>query len=57
LVPGEPTEWDLVIQVDDITFYVENYYEEVFSSFDIDYISGFFRKGFVVYPNGQRSSC
>jgi Fe-S cluster assembly iron-binding protein IscA len=56
LVQGEPTEEDIVINVGDINFAVEDYYQEVFSKFDIDYSNGFFRKGFVVYPEGQRSS-
>jgi Fe-S cluster assembly iron-binding protein IscA len=56
LVQGEPTEEDIVIQIDDMSFAVEDYYQEVFKSFDIDYSSGLFRKGFVVYPNGQRIS-
>jgi Fe-S cluster assembly iron-binding protein IscA len=56
LVQGEPTGDDIVIKIDDMSFAVEDYYQEVFKSFDIDYSSGLFRKGFAVYPNGQRKS-
>jgi hypothetical protein len=55
LVQGEPTKEDIVINVGDIHFAFEDYYQEVFNKFDIDYASGLFRKGFVVYPEGQRN--
>jgi Fe-S cluster assembly iron-binding protein IscA len=57
LVQGESTEKDIVINVDDMKFAVEGYYQKLFNKFKIDYSVGFFRKGFVVYPNGQRSGC
>ncbi|MDF2530616.1 MAG: hypothetical protein K0R80_1349 [Clostridia bacterium] len=58
MVQGEPTEEDIVMKVDDMNFAVEDYFQEVFKSFDVDYSTGLFRKGFVVYPNGQRNrSC
>ncbi|MDF2592255.1 MAG: hypothetical protein K0S75_1721 [Clostridia bacterium] len=58
MVQGEPTAEDIVIRVEDLNFAVEDYYQEVFSKFDIDYSNSLLRKGFVVYPEGQRNrSC
>lgn len=57
LVQGEPRKDDLVITVEDMNFAIEDYYEEVFKSFDVDYYNGMLRKGFTVYPNGQRGGC
>lgn len=57
LVQGEPGEEDKVVAVEDLRFAVESFYEDVFKSFDVDYLSGIFRRGFVVYPNGERSRC
>lgn len=58
MVQGEPTEQDIVINVEDINFAVEDYYQEMFNKFDIDYSNSLLRKGFMVYPEGQRSrSC
>lgn len=55
MVQGEPTEEDIIINVGDNNFAVEDYYQEVFNKFNIDYSNGFFSKGFVVYPEGQRN--
>lgn len=57
MVQGEPTEEDIVIHVDGTNFAVEAFYETVIENFEVDYTNGVFRKGFVVYPNGRRSSC
>lgn len=58
MVQGEPTEEDIVINVGDIKFAVEDYYQEMFNKFDIDYSNSLLRKGFMVYPEGQRNrSC
>jgi Fe-S cluster assembly iron-binding protein IscA len=49
LVQGEPTKEDIVINVGDINFAVEDYYQKLFNKFDIDYNNGLLRKGFTVY--------
>jgi Fe-S cluster assembly iron-binding protein IscA len=57
LVQGEPQDEDIVVALDGFSFAVEDYYEGLITSYEIDYISSVFRKGFVIYPNGQRRSC
>lgn len=56
MVQGEPTEEDVVVNVDGMNFAVEDFYETVFNKFEIDYSTGLLRKGFVIYPNGNRDT-
>ena len=53
LVPGEPMDDDVVAQVGDRTFFVQNDITKDVDFFEIDFHNGWFRKVFVVYPNGE----
>lgn len=54
LVQDEPQEDDVVTQIGDKNFIVLDEIAEVVDLFEIDYYKGWFRKGFVIYPNGKK---
>lgn len=53
LVQDEPHQDDIVTQVGDRTFYVQNNISSNVNFFEIDFHNGWFRKVFVVFPNGE----
>ncbi|HYE84381.1 MAG TPA: hypothetical protein VEG39_19740 [Clostridia bacterium] len=54
LVLDEPHDDDVITQVGDRTFLVEDEIAETVKFFEIDFYKGWFRKAFVVLPNGSR---
>jgi Fe-S cluster assembly iron-binding protein IscA len=57
LVQDEPKNKDVVKVVGDMQFAVDNEYADIIDYFEIDYHTGFLRKGFSVYPNGFKGNC
>lgn len=53
----EKFEGDFVKEIDGFKFAVESNLIDQFGNFTIDYISNFFRKGFVVSTEKGTSSC
>ena len=53
----EEFEGDFVKEIDGFKFAVESNLIDQFGNFTIDYISNFFRKGFVVSTGKGNSSC
>ena len=52
-----PQDGDTTLEKDGISFAVEDGLAEVINFFEVDYVKGWLRKGFAVYPNGSKASC
>lgn len=48
----EQKDNDVVTEIDDITFVIEEDFADGFENFTVDYSDSFLRKGFSVMPNG-----
>lgn len=57
LAQVESIEKNEVFSADGFNFVVEEDISDLVSSFEIDYYKGLFKKGYVVYANGNRGSC
>lgn len=57
LAQGEPKDGDVTVEKDGMRFSVEQEIADVVNYFQIDYLKGWLRKGFVINVNGRRSSC
>lgn len=53
----EPKESDMVQEVEDLKFIFAQDMQEHFSKINIDYGSGFFRKGFTITSNRGGGAC
>ena len=53
LVQDEPKPDDIIARAEDRTFYVQNDISDNVDFFEIDFHNGWFRKVFVVFPNGE----
>ena len=53
LVQDEPQPNDVVTQVGDRTFFVQNEIANDVNFFEVDYHNGWLRKVFVIFPNGE----
>jgi hypothetical protein len=53
LVQDEPKDDDVITQVGDRTFIVSSSIVGDVDFFEIDFHNGWFRKVFVVFPNGE----
>ena len=53
LVQDEPKPDDLIAKAGERTFLIQNEIAKDVDFFEIDYHKGWFRKVFVVFPNGE----
>lgn len=57
MAQGEPENNQATYEESGMTFSMDKEIAEIINFFEIDYQSGWLRKGFVIYPNGSKRRC